>query len=93
MLRLAWCLVLGVSLELGPWSLELPTASLRAGAALLDITPTHLPIRTAGNLTLTVVGKIHDPLHARAVVLDDGATRLAMAVVDSCMISREDFDL
>lgn len=67
-------------------------ASLRAGAALVDITPTNLPIRTAGNLTLTVVSKIHDPLHARAIVLDDGATRLAIAVVDSCMIAREDFD-
>lgn len=67
-------------------------AGLRAGAALMDITPTNLPIRTAGNLTLTVVSNIHDPLHARAFVLDDGATRLAIAVVDSCMIAREDFD-
>jgi neutral ceramidase len=85
-------LVLGVSLVFGSWSLDLHAASLRAGAALLDITPTNLPIRTAGNLTLTVVSKIHDPLHTRAVVLDDGVTRLAIAVVDSCMISREDFD-
>ncbi|HEY0551614.1 MAG TPA: hypothetical protein VGF13_18565 [Verrucomicrobiae bacterium] len=67
-------------------------ASLRAGAALVDITPTNLPIRTAGNLALTVVSKIHDPLHTRALVLEDGGTRIAIAVVDSCMISREDFD-
>jgi neutral ceramidase len=67
-------------------------ASLRAGAALIDITPTNLPIRTAGNLTLTVVSNISDPLHARAFVLDDGITRLAIAVVDSCMIAREDLD-
>ena len=67
-------------------------ASLRAGAALVEITPTNLPIRTAGNLTLTVVSRIHDSLHSRAIVLDDGTTRLAIAVVDSCMISREDFD-
>src|SRR5262245_5594702 len=66
---------------------------LRAGAALVDITPTNLPIRTAGNLTLTVVNKIHDPLHSRALVLDDGVTRLAIAVVDSCMIAREDLDV
>lgn len=76
----------------GSWSLELRAASLRAGAALVDITPTNLPIRTAGNLTLTVVSKIADPLHARAIVLDDGATPLALAVVDSCMIAREDLD-
>jgi neutral ceramidase len=85
-------LVLGVSLVFGAWSLELRAGSLRAGAAAVDITPTNLPIRTAGNLTLTVVSKIHDPLHSRAFVLDDGTTRLGIAVVDSCMISREDFD-
>jgi neutral ceramidase len=67
-------------------------AEFRAGAAAVDITPTNLPIRTAGNLTLTLVNKIHDPLHSRALVLDDGATRLVIAVVDSCMISREDLD-
>ena len=68
------------------------SASLRAGAAAVEITPTNLPIRTAGNLTLTVVSKIGDPLHARALVLDDGTTRLVLAVVDSCMIAREDLD-
>jgi neutral ceramidase len=76
----------------GSWSLDLRAASLRAGAALVDITPTNLPIRTAGNLTLTVVSKIADPLHSRAMVLDDGATTLVLAVVDSCMIAREDLD-
>ena len=88
-----WCLVLGVSLLFGVWNLDLHAASLRAGAALVDITPTNLPIRTAGNLTLTIVSKIHDPLHTRAIVLDDGATQMAIAVVDSCMISRDDFDV
>lgn len=68
------------------------SATLRAGAALVDITPTNLPIRTAGNLTLTVVSNIHDSLHTRALVLDDGTTRIAFAVVDSCMVSREDMD-
>ena len=67
-------------------------AGLRAGASLVDITPTNLPIRTAGNLGLTLVSKIHDPLSSRALALDDGAVRLVVAVVDSCMISREDMD-
>src|SRR5947207_3272912 len=76
-----------------PAMLPLATAGeFRAGAAAVDITPTHLPIRTAGNLTLTLVNKIHDPLHARALVLDDGSIRAAIAVVDSCMIAREDLD-
>src|SRR5262249_27831840 len=67
-------------------------APLRAGAAAVDITPTNLPIRTAGNLTLTVVSNIHDALHARALVLDDGTTTLAIATVDSCMVAREDLE-
>src|SRR5881628_1568165 len=67
-------------------------AEFRAGAATVDITPARLPIRTAGNLTRTVVDTIHDPLRSRALVLDDGSTRLAIAVVDSCMIAREDLD-
>src|SRR5206468_4777858 len=76
-----------------PAMLSLATAAeFRAGAATVDITPTNLPIRTAGNLTLTVVNKIHDPLHSRALVLDDGSTRVAIAVVDSCMIAREELD-
>jgi hypothetical protein len=71
---------------------SLRAASLRAGAAAIDITPTNLPIRTAGNLVVTVVSRIHDPLHARAMVLDDGTTRIALGVVDSCMVAREDLD-
>src|SRR4030095_7341756 len=31
---------------------------------------------------------VHDPLHVRALVLDDGAIRLAIAVVDTCMMPR-----
>jgi hypothetical protein len=71
---------------------KVDAASLRAGAALIDITPTNLPIRTAGNLTLTVVSNITDRLHVRATVLDDGETRIALAVVDSCMVAREELD-
>ena len=32
---------------------------------------------------------VHDELHARCLVLDDGKTRLAIVVCDSCMIPRE----
>src|SRR5688572_9365512 len=73
-------------------SSTLTAAEFRAGAAAVDITPTNLPIRTAGNLTLTLVSKVHDPLHARALALDDGTNQLLIAVVDSCMIAREDLD-
>src|SRR5436190_15012749 len=73
-------------------ALQVNAAPFRGGAAAVDISPTSLPIRTAGNLTLTVVSNIHDSLHSRALVLDDGAIRLAIVAVDTCMIAREDFD-
>src|SRR5215475_693823 len=64
----------------------------RAGTSMVDITPTNLPIRTAGNLTLTVADKILDRLNFRALVLDNGRTRIAIAVIDSCMVDRETLD-
>jgi hypothetical protein len=36
--------------------------------------------------------KANDALHARALVLDDGKTRLALCVVDTCMMTREFID-
>jgi hypothetical protein len=35
---------------------------------------------------------VHDELHARALVLDDGETRLALVTVDSCMVPRQILD-
>jgi hypothetical protein len=35
---------------------------------------------------------IHDEMHARSIVLDDGQTRLAIIVSDLCMVSREVLD-
>src|SRR5438309_3767022 len=66
--------------------------SFRAGASMVEITPTNLPIRTAGNLTLTIADKILDRLNVRALVLDDGRTQVAIAVIDSCMVDRETLD-
>ena len=45
-----------------------------------------------GNMTDHRGTNVHDQLHARAIVLDDGTTRLAIVVADSCMIYRETFD-
>ena len=35
---------------------------------------------------------VHDELHARALVLDDGTARLAFVTIDSCMVPREIID-
>jgi len=59
----------------------------RAGAATSNITP-PLGISMNGGMSDRAATHIHDELHARCFVLDDGTTRLGIAVCDSCMIPR-----
>ena len=58
-------------------------ATLRAGAAAVDITPKVFPLNMPGGFTANMAQSAHDPLHARALVLADGATTLALVVVDN----------
>ncbi len=73
--------------------------SFRAGAATVDVTPRDLsperPAIVAGGFLEGRAERVHDPLLVRAIVLDDGggpegaeAVRLALVVVDSCMMPR-----
>src|SRR4051812_33492481 len=62
--------------------------TLRAGAATTNISP-WLGLSINGNMTDVKTAHVHDELHARALVLDDGNSRLAIVVCDSCMIPRE----
>ena len=45
-----------------------------------------------GNFLQNTATKVTDPLFAKCLVLDDGTTRLAIVVVDSCMMPRELLD-
>lgn len=63
----------------------------RAGAATSNITP-WLGISSNGGMQDRVPQHVHDELHARALVLDDGQTRLALVTVDSCMVPRQILD-
>ncbi len=63
----------------------------RAGAATSNITP-WLGVSINGNFQDAKATHIHDELHARCLVLDDGETRIAFVVCDSCLIPREIFD-
>jgi hypothetical protein len=66
--------------------------AFRAGAFAADITPRRFPISMNGQMHDQVARKAFDRLHARCLVLDDGTTRIAIAVCDSCMIPREIHD-
>ncbi|HEY1188765.1 MAG TPA: hypothetical protein VGE74_14010 [Gemmata sp.] len=65
---------------------------LRAGAYAMDVTPEKFPVSVNGGFADRKANSAHDPIHARCLVLDDGATRLAIVVVDSCMVPRELID-
>jgi len=63
--------------------------TFRAGAYAQDITPTKFPISVNGGMADRQATNAHDRLHARCLVLDDGKTKIALVVCDSCMIPRE----
>ena len=66
--------------------------SLKAGAAKADITPATYPVFVNGGMTSRSVDQAMTPLYARAIVVDDGLQRIALVVVDSCMIGRDVLD-
>lgn len=67
-------------------------ASLRAGAAAVDITPRLWPVYLRGSFFVKPAESAHDPLHARALVLEDGRAKMALVIIDSCMVRRENLD-
>ncbi len=69
-----------------------PKKQFRAGAATSNITPL-MGVPLDGTIMQIGPAKdVHDELHARCLVLDDGTTQLAFAVVDNTMVSREVYD-
>lgn len=63
----------------------------KAGAATSNITP-PLGEGIVGNFEIPPATYVHDELHARCLVLDDGVTKLGFVVVDSVSVNREVFD-
>lgn len=71
------------------WSaVELSAATLRAGAAVTDITPTLFPMNMPGGFSANPATSAHDPLNARALVLDDGKTKVAWVVIDHLSVPK-----
>ncbi len=62
----------------------LPSGSVRAGAYAQDISPTQWPVWVDGGITAVQTDRLQDPLHARALVIENGHAKLAIVVVDSC---------
>ena len=68
------------------------TGKLRAGAATSNITP-PLGISLDGLISQNGPAlHVHDELHARCLVLDDGTRRIAIAICDSTMLWQDLID-
>jgi hypothetical protein len=66
------------------------TGNLSAGAARVEISPpvNEFPILRIANGPMPVFVGVHDPLFARALVLDDGSTQVAIVIVDASEINK-----
>ena len=64
----------------------------RAGAYAIDVTPPKFPVIVNGMFLERIAEKAHDRIYARCLVMDDGASKVAVVVVDSCMMPRDLLD-
>lgn len=86
MSRLCFTLILATGVAVSGLAAE--TRVFRAGAAVGDITP-ELGSMIIGGFSPTPARDVHDPLQVRALVLDDGAQRIALVVCDNIGLPRE----
>ena len=85
-----WTAVAVIALILGAGTAALAAEpGFRAGAAAVDVTPQTLPVVVSGGVVARQGTRIVTPLYARSLVLSDGATQIALCVVDSLFVPRE----
>src|SRR5467141_4010985 len=85
--RILLAILLLTWLSAGPLPAQPAPKILRAGAALSNITP-PLGSPIVGGFVPFPATHVHDELHARCLVLDDGKTKLALVVCDLLGIDR-----
>jgi hypothetical protein len=81
------CTILFVSL----FATSLQAKTFRAGAAVADITP-PLGETIVGSFAPFPADRVHDPLHARALVLDNEETTIAIVICDNLGIKKSVYD-
>ncbi len=64
----------------------------KAGASVVDISPTNFPVLVNAMFTERTSTQTVDRLEARSLALDDGSSRIVLTVVDSCMVNRDLID-
>ncbi|QDT91858.1 hypothetical protein [Gimesia algae] len=58
------------------------SGQLKAGASAVDVSPKQFPVSLRSGKAMDQ-NAVHDPLHARTIVLNDGRTIVAIAVLDA----------
>jgi hypothetical protein len=75
-----------------PFAVTAREMVFKAGAATSNITP-PLGMEIVGNFApRPIANHVHDELHVRCLVLDDGTTKLAFAVADTISLGRDVWD-
>ena len=91
-----WNVVVGPTLLIGTATAATGeparAGKFHAGAHAVDISPLKFPVIVNAMFTERTAQRVVDPLFAKALVLDDGTTRIALCVVDSCMVPRDIID-
>src|SRR6266436_5511327 len=86
-----WRFIIVLALTVWPsetvWAQPSSSVKFRAGAATSNITP-PLGNPIVGGFAPFPATHIHDELHARCLVLDDGTTKLVLVVCDLLGIDR-----
>lgn len=67
-------------------------AEFQAGAAVVDVTSSKLPVLVNGGMYSRSYKEVNTRVHARALAVSDGPTKLVLVVVDSCMMPRSLLD-
>jgi sugar phosphate isomerase/epimerase len=78
--------------ELAEAGSSTPAKAFRAGAHQVDISPERFPVIVNAMFTERSATGVVDRLCAKALVLDDGQTRVALCVVDTCLMPRDLID-
>ncbi len=61
---------------------------MRVGVAVVDVSPTQLPVLVNGGMVSQSASEIRSRVQARAFVIENATDRLALVIVDSCMMER-----
>jgi hypothetical protein len=83
--------LLAASVAAPPATADDPDHQLLAGAAMVDITP-PLGETVVGGFAPFPATDVHDKLHARCLLLDNGETQIAFVICDNLGIIREVYD-